>query len=301
MSSSTQQYIGRFAPSPSGPLHFGSIIAALGSYLDAKYHKGEWLVRIDDIDTPRVQTGASDEILFSLDSLGLHWDGNILYQSQRNDAYREAEDLLQSKDLLYRCYCPRKLVRGKPYPGTCRQIRKPVDKQYAIRVKTRPGICCLPDLIQGQYSQNLSRDVGDFIIKRSVGLYAYHLAVAVDDAYQHITHVVRGADLLDSTPRQIYLQQELDLVTPIYAHFPVAVNQSGEKISKQNKAENVMLQNRPANILYQCLEFLGQEPEPVLLQASVDEVLNWGIANWKLSKIPGVASIDTADKFQLLH
>jgi glutamyl-Q tRNA(Asp) synthetase len=159
----------------------------------------------------------------------------------------------------------------------------------------------LPDLIQGQYSQNLSRDVGDFIIKRSVGLYAYHLAVAVDDAYQHITHVVRGADLLDSTPRQIYLQQELDLVTPIYAHFPVAVNQSGEKISKQNKAENVMLQNRPANILYQCLEFLGQEPEPVLLQASVDEVLNWGIANWKLSKIPGVASIDTADKFQLLH
>jgi glutamyl-Q tRNA(Asp) synthetase len=298
MSRSNTAYVGRFAPSPTGPLHFGSIIAALASYLDARHHGGEWLLRMDDLDTPRVQTGADDKILHALEILGMQWDGSVLYQSQRQDAYREAELKLQSKAFLFPCYCSRKLVKGKPYPGTCRQAKLKLDRQHAIRIRTKPGTYTLHDLIQTEYSQNLYDDVGDFIIKRADGLYAYHLAVVLDDAYQEITHIVRGADLMDSTPRQIYLQQQLGLATPVYAHLPLAVSQSGQKICKQSKAKDVLLNNQPTSILFNCLDFLGQKPESGLLQASVNEVLQWGIQNWQLSKVPKLANITAPAKYQ---
>ena len=224
MPESSSNYIGRFAPTPSGPLHFGSIVAALGSYLDAKSNKGRWLLRIDDLDTPRVQAGANEIILHALEKLGMHWDGNILYQSQRQQAYEEAQQLLQSKGLLFPCYCSRKQVKGKRYPGTCRGQQQKTDQQYAIRILTESATYTLHDLIQPDYSQNLSEETGDFIIRRADQLYAYHLAVVVDDAYQDISHNVRGADLMGSCPRQIFLQQQLGLVTPIYAHLPVAIS-----------------------------------------------------------------------------
>ena len=291
-------YVGRFSPSPTGPLHFGSIIAAWGSYLDARHHNGEWLLRMDDLDTPRIQTGADDKILYALETLGMQWDGSVVYQSHRHEAYREAERRLQSRALLFPCYCSRKLVKGKPYPGTCRQTKLKLDRQHAIRIRTEPGIYTLHDLIQTEYAQNLHDDVGDFIIKRADGLYAYHLAVALDDAYQEITHIVRGVDLMDSTPRQIYLQQQLGLATPVYAHLPLAVSQSGQKICKQFNAKDVLLINQPANILFNCLDFLGQKPESGLLQASVNEVIKWGIENWQISEVPKLANITAPEKYQ---
>lgn len=295
---SATTYVGRFAPSPTGPLHFGSIVAALGSYLDARHNNGKWLLRIDDLDTPRLQAGADDKILSALEKLEMYWDGNVIYQSQRHQAYQEAEDRLQSSNLLFPCYCPRKLVRGKPYPGTCRQKYLEADRQHAIRIKTKPGNYTLHDLIQPEYSQNLLEDVGDFIIKRADGIYAYHLAVVLDDAYQGVTHIVRGVDLMHSTPRQIYLQQQLGLTIPVYAHLPLAVSQSGQKISKQAMAEDVLLLNQPANILFTCLKFLGQKPLAELLQASLNEIIEWGIANWQLSNVPKLAAITAPALFQ---
>lgn len=291
-------YVGRFAPSPTGPLHFGSIIAAFGSYLDARHNQGKWLLRIDDLDLPRIQTGAADKIILSLEKLELHWDGDVIYQRHRHGAYQEAAQTLQSGNLLFPCYCPRKLVGGKPYPGTCRRKDLDEDRQHAIRIRTKPARYTVLDLIQPEYSQNLQEDVGDFIIKRADGLYAYHLAVAVDDARQGVTHVVRGVDLMDSTPRQIYLQQQLGLTTPVYAHLPLAVSPSGQKISKLTMAEDVLQLARPSIILFNCLQFLGQDPEAALLQASVNEIIDWGIANWQLSKVPKLRTITAPALFQ---
>ncbi len=292
-----KKYIGRFAPSPTGPLHFGSIVAALSSYLDAKHNDGKWLVRMDDLDVLREQKGANELILSALEVLGLHWDESVVYQSRRLEAYKDAEQQLKSKDLLYRCYCSRKLVAGKPYSGTCREVPYENDRQFAIRILTEEDIFVLYDLIQTEFSQNLYSEVGDFIIKRADGLFSYHLAVAVDDAYQNITHVVRGADLMDSTPRQIYLQQLLGFETPVYAHLPVATSRPGEKISKQHGAEDVNLNNHPVSILFDTLVFLGQKPETELLKSSVEEIIQWGISNWSLKKIPGTFEIMAPTKF----
>jgi len=292
------KYIGRFAPTPNGPLHFGSIIAALGSYLDARSNEGLWLVRIDDLDTPRLRTGADDKILRALEKLGMHWDENILYQSQRQEAYRVAMARLDSRDLLFPCYCSRKQVKGKRYPGTCRDKQWNSSQQHAVRIRTETGNYTLQDQIQPDFSQELSEDIGDFIIKRSDGIYAYHLAVVVDDAHQNISHMIRGADLMDSCPRQIYLQQRLGLPTPIYAHLPVAVNQSGEKICKQHMAEDVLLNNQPVTILINCLQFLGQNPQEALWESSVDEIIQWGIDNWSLSNIPTQMEIIAPIQFQ---
>ncbi len=290
-------YVGRFAPTPSGPLHFGSILAALGSYLDARSNRGLWLLRIDDLDTPRIRAGASDQVLFALDKLGMHWDGNILYQSQRHEAYRENERTLQSMDLLFPCYCSRKLVKGKRYPGTCRDRQRSSNQQFSIRIKAGTGNYVLHDQIQSDYSQDLAGEIGDFVIRRADGIYAYHLAVVVDDAHQNISHMIRGADLMDSCPRQIYLQQQLGLTTPVYAHLPLAVTPSGIKISKQHMAEDVLLNRQPTSILFACLEFLGQNPSRELLKYPVDEVIKWGIENWKLSNIPNRPEIIAPGKF----
>ncbi|MFT5349929.1 MAG: glutamyl-Q tRNA(Asp) synthetase [Planctomycetota bacterium] len=298
MSRSNTNYVGRFAPSPTGPLHFGSIVASLGSYLDAKYNKGTWLLRIDDLDMPRVESGAVERILYALDNLGMHWDGSVVYQSRRFEAYQEAEHVLESRDLLYRCYCSRKLIGGKPYPGTCRKKNSDMAGQYAIRIKTDRELYTLHDQIQPEYTQNLFKDIGDFIVKRADGLYAYHLAVALDDAYQKVSHIVRGADLMDSSPRQMYLQKQLSLPTPIYAHLPVALSLSGHKISKQAKAVDVLLHNQPTTILVNCLSFLGQNPDKSLLESSVDEVIQWGIENWKFSTIPRMEAITAPVNFR---
>jgi glutamyl-Q tRNA(Asp) synthetase len=285
------KYTGRFAPTPSGPLHFGSIVAALASYLEARAHNGRWLVRIDDLDTPRVKPGAADHILKTLERLHLQWDGDIVYQGSRQDAYREALNTLSATDLVYRCYCTRKQTKGRPYPGTCRTSAKTTAGQYALRVRTHREPVGCNDYIQGDCYQDLLQDTGDFIIRRADGLFAYHLAVTVDDAWQGITHVVRGADLLDSTPKQIYLQTRLRLPSPAYAHVPVAVDQHHNKISKRDGATAALLNKRPGQLLLEVLRFLGQNPEPGLTGADPAAVVEWAVENWNVSRVPRVPNI----------
>ena len=263
-------YAGRFAPSPSGPLHFGSLVAALASWLDARAARGRWLVRIEDLDAPRTQPGAADEILRTLERLGLHWDGEVLYQSRRAEVYREA--LERMRDRTYWCSCSRREIADSSlglaadgaqiYPGTCRSGVAPGKKPRALRVRTA-GALEFVDRVQGRQAQVLERDVGDFVLERADGQFAYQLAVVVDDAVQGITDVVRGADLLDSTPRQIYLQQLLGYPTPRYLHVPAAVNAAGEKLSKQTGACAV----GGAQDLRRALAFLNQPETDDLAQA----------------------------------
>lgn len=280
------KYIGRFAPSPTGPLHFGSVIAALGSFLDARSEKGTWLLRIDDIDTPRVQAGASDAIMRALDILGLHWDGEVVFQGQRHAAYQTALAELFSQDMLYPCVCPRRILKGKPYPGTCKDLAVIPKQRHSYRIKTHHESISLYDKLQGELSQSLQKEWGDFIVHRADGLIAYHLAVVIDDSWQGVNHIVRGVDLFHSTTCQVYLQKIFGFNTPSYCHLPVVVDQYGKKISKHNHAEDVLLHEKPGNILIKALSFLGQQPDPELNEAGVYEVLNWAEENWELSKVP---------------
>jgi len=286
-----RDYIGRFAPTPSGPLHFGSIVAALASYLDAKKHNGLWLLRIDDLDTPRIKSGASDSILRTLETLGLAWDGEVVYQSNRHAAYAAALDNLQKSGLLYKCYCTRKRVKGLPYAGTCRDLPDRPDKQFAIRIISSPEPIGFTDRIQGDYSRNLQQQCGDFILKRADGLFAYHLACVTDDAWQGVTDIVRGADLLDSTPSQLFLQQQLELRTPFYSHVPVATDSNDKKISKRHGAIDALLEKQPARLLVEVLTFLGQEIYSELEKSSVTDVITWAINNWDISRVPPVREI----------
>ncbi|HEY3487064.1 MAG TPA: tRNA glutamyl-Q(34) synthetase GluQRS [Gammaproteobacteria bacterium] len=292
MAAINNSYIGRFAPSPTGPLHFGSLIAALGSYLDARVHKGKWLLRIDDIDPPRTQPGAVESILRTLEQFGFEWDGAVLFQSSRNQAYHEALLQLQDRGLVFFCTCSRRQIAEEGdtvYPGTCRQcMTAPADRKYSIRIRTEAGKTGLNDLIQGSYAQNLDIEVGDFVLLRRDGFFSYHLACSVDDAYQSVTHVVRGADLLDSTPRQIYLQQLLQFPTPQYAHLPIATNPAGQKLSKQNLAR-ALDTNRREQLLRDALQFLGQQPPQELQSADLKTLWYWASANWSLSSVPPTA------------
>jgi len=231
----TSTYRGRFAPSPSGPLHFGSLVAALGSYLDAKAHGGEWLVRIEDIDTPRNVPGAADDILRTLERFGLEWDGPVLYQSFRIDAYEAALEELRRCNLVFPCGCSRKDV-GDRYPGTCRLGLTGRLGTPSWRFRVHGETVHFIDRRLGPQSQNVEDYVGDFVLKRADGLFAYQLAVVVDDAFQGITDVVRGEDLLDSTARQILLQSALSLPQPQYLHLPIVLNDTGQKLSKQTGA-----------------------------------------------------------------
>ena len=291
-------YRGRFAPSPTGPLHFGSLIAAVASYLEARTHNGEWLLRMEDLDTPREVAGAADAILRTLEAFGFEWGGfesnsSVMYQSRRNEAYAAALENLQQQALIYPCACSRKEIAdsaihgidGLIYPGTCRNGLKASKQAWAWRIKVEDKTITFNDTIQGRVSQNLSRDIGDFVLKRADDSYAYQLAVVVDDAEQGITHVVRGADLLDSTPRQIYLQQKLGTGTPGYAHIPVAANGQGEKLSKQTLAQPVDAQH-PAPALWQALDFLGQRPEISLQKANLTTLWEYAKANWNIADIP---------------
>ncbi|HEX5538773.1 MAG TPA: tRNA glutamyl-Q(34) synthetase GluQRS [Methylophilaceae bacterium] len=286
-------YRGRFAPSPTGPLHFGSLIAAVTSYLEARTRHGQWLLRMEDLDRPREMPGAAAAILQALEAFGFEWDGAVIYQSQRDTAYAAALEKLKAAGLVYACACSRKEIAdsavhgidGLIYPGTCRHGLPPGKTARAWRIKVDNRTIVFDDAVQGRISQHLGRDIGDFVLQRADGLYAYQRAVVVDDAEQGISNVVRGADLLDSTPRQIYLQQALGVPTPAYTHVPVAANRLGEKLSKQTLAQALDLGN-PVGQLWQALRFLGQQPEPALQQATLAGLWDWAAAHWQLAAVP---------------
>jgi len=287
-------YIGRFAPSPTGPLHFGSLVAAVASYCDARKNHGKWLLRMEDLDKPRTVKGAADTILHQLENFGFEWDGPVLYQSQRDNFYCEALEILKARQLIYPCTCTRKEIadsstnigiEGVIYPGTCLQHPIKPNAAMAWRIKTDNVSISFNDAIQGNISQNLNTDIGDFILKRADGLFAYQLAVVVDDAAQGITHIVRGADLLDSTPRQIYLQKQLGYPHPQYAHIPVACNSAGEKLSKQTLASPLDT-SKTSMKLIQAFHFLGQTPPASLVNENINTIWQWAFSNWQLSKIP---------------
>lgn len=284
-------YIGRFAPSPSGPLHFGSLIAALASYLDARANQGQWLLRMEDLDPSREPPQAAKQILKALEAFGLHWDGQVLYQSSRLAAYRDALQRLQQGDYLYACDCTRQQIQaiGGVYDNRCRS-RKDVPQDCALRVKVTDRTVHFEDQIQGATQQQLLRECGDFVLLRKDGLFAYQLAVVVDDAFQNISTVVRGSDLLDSTPRQIFLQQCLGFKSPHYAHFPVAVNEENQKLSKQHFA-TPLDHTKPLPALLRALRFLGQSVTSDMAQEDIASVLQWAIAHWDIQVVPKLANI----------
>ncbi|KEQ16420.1 tRNA glutamyl-Q(34) synthetase GluQRS [Endozoicomonas numazuensis] len=284
-------YTGRFAPSPSGLLHFGSLVAALASYLDARSQNGTWLVRMEDIDPPREQPGAADQILKSLEAYGLHWDGQVLYQSQRTDAYRHIINDLQTRGYVYPCTCTRRELQGYGglYPGICRNKSDNTTTPHSLRVKCSQDIIEFQDLIQGAIHYALP-DLGDFIIQRKDGLFAYQLAVCADDADQGITHIVRGYDLLNATPWQIYLLSLLDTAIPVYAHFPVITLENGDKLSKQNHAAEIPL-DQPEQQLIKALQALGQKPDTALEGSSVAEILEWGTEHWQIDNVANQPSV----------
>jgi len=297
------RYRGRFAPSPTGPLHFGSLVAALGSYLDARAHDGEWLVRMEDLDPPRAAPGTADDILRTLESLGLHWDGAVLRQSERGDAYRTALAELERKGATYPCACTRREIGDSAlagidgslvYPGTCRNGLPTGRTARATRLRVDDAVIEFDDAVQGRLRQQLAADVGDFVLRRADGLFAYQLAVVVDDAAQGITDVVRGADLLDSTPRQIVLQRLLGVPTPRYLHLPVATNAAGEKLSKQTLAPPID-RARPGAALLAALDFLGQRPDSRLVDALPADVLAVAISRWDRTLIPRVRAVRASD------
>jgi len=281
---SPSNYIGRFAPSPTGPLHFGSVVAAVASYLQARSRGGRWIVRIEDIDPPREQPGASSAILKTLDKLGLEWDGEVRYQSRMSTTYDDALEQLRSKNMTFACTCSRKQLVDGRYPGTCRNAITHDVIARSIRVKVDDNEIAFEDLLQGYFCQNLEQTIGDYIVKRTDGLYAYHLAVVVDDAAEGINEVVRGVDLLDSTPRQIYLQKLLGLTTPSYAHIPLVLNQSGMKLSKQTAASAIDLTSS-CRVLVRALEFLQQAPPPSLHQQTQNEIIEWATTNWNITSV----------------
>ena len=254
-------YKGRFAPSPTGPLHFGSLLTAIASYCQAHSQHGQWLVRIEDTDIPRIQAGATTTILTALEAFGFEWDEAVVFQRERLALYEHALDQLQQQDLIYGCACSRKQLQAHDafttaYPQTCRALNLPFE-QHAIRLKTSNQTICFDDLIQGHCCENLSQTTGDFVLKRRDGIISYQLAVVVDDALQDITHVVRGADLLDNTARQIWLGWCLNVPMLSYCHIPLAMNEHGQKLSKQNLAKPLDLIQAP-QLIQAALQALNQ-------------------------------------------
>ncbi len=293
-------YRGRFAPSPTGPLHFGSMIAAIGSYLEARSRQGEWLLRIENIDPPREPSGAISQILRTLEAFDMQWDGPVYYQHERLERYQQAIETLFEQGQLYSCQCSRKQIAmlNEPdsptlvYPGTCRDRHLPPSENHALRVVTDGSVILFEDRIQGRQAFLLQKESGDFVLRRADGLFSYQLAVAIDDAEQQITEVVRGCDLLGSSARQMHIQHLLGLNSPDYAHLPVAQDpQTGKKLSKQNFARPVD-DRHPAITLWQVLDFLGQNPPPALQSASLSTLWQWALSHWQLKFVPRTAAID---------
>ena len=286
-------YIGRFAPSPTGLLHIGSLLTALASYADARANRGKWLVRMEDLDPPREMPGAAAHILHTLEAFGFEWDGEVVWQSRRHSLYRDALGRLKEKGLLYPCYCSRKDWQaaaaqgadGFVYNGRCHrpEDRPHTDKPPAWRIRVNDETIGFDDGIVGHYAQNLARDIGDFVLLRADGFWAYQLAVVADDADQGITHIVRGQDLLVSTPRQIYLQRCLGFATPHYAHLPLLVNKHGQKWSKQTLAP-ALDDNHNEQLLRQVLQYLNLPPAPEVSRPQA--LLSWAIEHWQPHKIP---------------
>ena len=294
------RYRGRFAPSPSGPLHFGSLVAAVGSYLDARSQGGEWLVRIEDVDEPRTVPGAADGILRTLEAFGFAWDGEVVVQSRRHDLYHSALVHLQLDGDVYPCACSRSEIAaattqpsvdgGLLYPGTCRTGIAEGKAARAWRLRVPDREFRFVDRVQGESQQNLEREVGDFVLLRADGQYAYQLAVVVDDAVQGVNAVVRGVDLLDSTIRQMWLQHRLGFTTPSYAHLPVVVNAAGEKLSKQTRAAAID-PARAGEQLTAALRFLGHSVPNELRGASLSDFWRWAVPAWKITQVPAVRGI----------
>jgi glutamyl-Q tRNA(Asp) synthetase len=304
---SPTHYRGRYAPSPTGPLHFGSLVAAVASYCDARAARGEWLVRIEDVDLPRAQRGADTAILATLERYGFAWDGAVVRQSQRTALYSEALENLRARGDVYECACSRRELESaaigaggeRVYPGTCRDgipANHCGRAQHAFRVGVGGAHIHFRDRLQGAQSQDLARDVGDFVVRRADGLFAYQLAVVVDDALQGITHVVRGADLLASTPRQIFLQRRLGYPAISYLHVPVAINAIGEKLSKQTGA--APLPADPAMALVEAWRFLGQErSDTSRMPGSATDFWAWALPRWDSTRLPPVAMLPAPRRF----
>jgi glutamyl-Q tRNA(Asp) synthetase len=309
VTAASETYRGRFAPSPTGPLHFGSLVAAVGSYLDARANNGEWLLRIEDVDEPRTVPGAADDILRTLETFGLEWDGEVVTQSRRLDLYHAALVRLQLDGEVYPCACSRREIAdsasrasvdgGLAYPGTCRAGLADGRAARSWRMRVPDRELSFEDRVQGALRQNLEREVGDFILLRADGQYAYQLAVVFDDALQGVNSVVRGADLLDSTPRQIWLQQRLGVPTPAYAHLPVATNAVGVKLSKQTQAAAVNPLHGSA-ALAEVLQFLGHPVPPTLRGAPLVEFWQWAVSAWSIARVPAVRGIFPGDSGQCL-
>ncbi len=289
-------YIGRFAPSPTGLLHIGSLLTALASYADARAQGGRWLVRMEDLDPPREMAGAADDILRTLEAFGFEWDGEVAYQSRRYDLYHEALGRLKAKGLVYPCDCSRKDWQaaaragadGFVYNGCCAGLdpQRALHKTPAWRVRVPNEIIGFDDAVVGHYAQNLAHDIGDFVLLRADGFWAYQLAVVADDAAQGITHIVRGQDLLVSTPRQLWLQRALDTPEPHYAHLPLLVNGAGQKWSKQTLAPALDLGAREA-LLRQVMAYLKLPAAPEV--GRPQDLLAWAVRHWDMAKVPKAA------------
>ncbi len=288
-------YRGRFAPSPSGPLHFGSLVAALGSCLDARAHGGAWLLRIEDVDTPRNVPGAEAAILRTLEACGFEWDGPVLRQSGRLEAYAEALERLKADGFAYPCACSRKEIAdsatrpaidgGLAYPGTCRAGLPPGRSPRAWRLRVDDREIAFDDRLQGRIAQHLAHDVGDFVLRRADGLFAYQLAVVVDDAWQGVTDVVRGADLLDSTPRQLYLQELLGFSQPRYLHVPLITQPDGHKLGKSYRSPPLPA-DQATPLLIRALRALGQQLPDAADYGEPTELLRWASMHWDATRIP---------------
>ncbi len=290
------KYRGRFAPSPSGELHFGSLLAAMASYADARHFNGQWLLRIDDIDQARVVADSDQHILSTLEQCGFEWDESVSYQSQNLKHYKMALKELHQLTVTYLCSCSRKQIQAALenshikngiYPGTCRHKTSQADHQqnrdHAIRLKVSADEVCFVDLIQGEYSQNLQQDIGDFIIYRKDQVFSYQLSVVIDDFQSQITHIVRGYDLLDSTPRQIYLQQLLGYPVAQYAHIPLAVTEENLKLSKLSQAKKV---DCNLETLVQAARFLGQNTLDTKDFDNKSDFWQYLVTNWDINKVP---------------
>ncbi len=286
-------YKGRFAPSPTGPVHFGTLIAAVGSYLQAKKNNGEWLIRMEDVDITRKIEGADTDILNTLEAFSFEWHGEVIYQSKQSEHYQQALNQLISQSMVFPCLCSRKQLaksNSDIYPGNCRDQNLSEKAEHALRIRAKNISIQFDDAVMGRQSQNIGQQCGDFIIKRRDGLFAYQLAVVVDDALQNITEVVRGADLLDSTARQIYLQQQLGYPTPNYCHLPLAVDTAGNKISKSEGATKIDV-NHKEKLLVNVLDFLAQQPPVDLVQSNINDIWQWAITHWEINRVAPVNNI----------
>ncbi|MBD1400664.1 tRNA glutamyl-Q(34) synthetase GluQRS [Pelobacter sp. M08fum] len=286
--------IGRFAPSPTGPLHFGTLVAAVASYLQARRTGGRWLVRIEDLDPPRVVAGSAAALLLLLEELGFEWDGPVVYQSTRFERYQSILEELRYRQLVFDCGCSRREIlasaphpgeEGPIYPGTCRHGVRGSRRERSVRLRVEDRDIHFVDGIQKEQRQNLEREVGDFVLYRADGVFAYQLAVVIDDMDAGVTHVVRGADLLFSTPRQIRLYHCLGAEPPAYFHHPLVLGADGQKLSKRDGDYTLINQVNGAAQLWRALAFLGQTPPPELLDATPHEVLGWGLANFSISRV----------------